>query len=165
MLVDTGDAYRPVPARLVAAIETGRDRIRLTPEGEEAFAAAPEVEPQVVRTDTPTLIRYMPRDLERLIVAGEPVPPRRSRRWVVGAVLGAVGGVGLMAGPVLVAEGVGGRARWLWIVLPLAVLAAGIWVIWTAMSSESERPLSRREKLWDAATAVLAISPRTRKRG
>ena len=163
--VDTGDAYRAVPAGLLAQIDIAGNRIRLTPEGEAAFAAAPEVQPRVLRGDGPRLVRHLPRELDRLLVAGRPERTRRSRLWYVGALLVAMGAVGAMAGPVAAVEGVGGTLRWLWVAIPVAVLVLGAAALWTALGRDSPRRLSAREKASDALTAALGISPRTRRRG
>ena len=47
----------------------------------------------------------------------------------------------------------------------LLVLALGAWAFWIAMSRDSPRLLTRREKLSDAVTAIVGITPRTRRRG
>jgi hypothetical protein len=161
VLVDTGSAYRPVPARFLEQIETLGQRVRLTPEGEEAFAAAPGVEPRVAASDAPGLVRYVPRELDRLLVAGEPERTRHSPLWYVGGLLAVVGGIGAMAGAVPAAEGTGGSLRWLWIAVPVALFAAGLVLLWAALGRER----STGEKASEAATAILGISPRTRRRG
>ncbi len=165
LVLDTGDASRPLSARFVAHIDTGAHAVRLTPEGEEALAASPEVHPRIRRAETPQLVRYIPRQLDRLLIAGERVPPRHSRLWYVGGALVLVGGVGSMAGPIVTASGVGGSLRWLWIVVPVAVLILGACALWTAIGRDSPRQLSRREKAADAMAAIIGISPPTRKRG
>jgi hypothetical protein len=165
LVVDTGDAYRPVPARLLMQIETEPRVVRLTREGEETLAAAPEIEPRVRSADTPQLVRHIPGQLSRLMIAGQRPRGSLSRLWLVGAPLVVLGGVGIMVGSLLTAEGAGGELRWLWVLIPLVVLAAGAWTLWLAMSRDSPRRLTRREKLWDAFTAILGITPRTRRRG
>jgi hypothetical protein len=165
LLVDTGDGYRPVLARFVAQIETRRQAIRLTPAGEEAFAASPSVRPAVRRSDTARLIRYVPRDFDRLMVAGERPASGHHRRWYVGAALVMVGLVASMIGPIPTAAGVGGSLRWLWIAIPATVLVLGAAALWTAIGRDNPRPLSASEKLADALALVFAMSPRTRRRG
>ena len=164
LLIDTGDAYRPVPTTLIAAIESPGNAVRLRSEGESALASAPEVEPRVRNVDTPQLVRHIPVQFQRLTVPGRS-RQTRSRLWYVGAPLVVMGGVGLMAGPILAAEGVGGALRWIWIAAPLMVFALGAWTFWLAMSRDSPRRLTRREKLSDAVTAIFGITPRTRRRG
>lgn len=164
LLIDTGDAYRPIPATFVEAIESVGHAVRLRDDAETAFARAPEVEPRVRNVDTSQLIRHIPGQFQRLVVPGHRRRPR-SRLWYVGAPLIVVGGVGLMAGPILTAEGVGGPLRWIWVATPLIVFALGAWAFWAAMSRDSPRRLTRREKLSDAVTAIVGITPRTRHRG
>jgi hypothetical protein len=164
LLIDTGDAYRPIPAAFIESIESVGHAVRLGNDAERAFAGAPEIESRVRNADTPQLIRHIPAQFQHLVVAGQP-RRARSRLWYVGAPLIVIGGVGLMAGPILTAEGVGGRLRWVWVAAPLIVLGLGAWAFWAAMSRDSPRRLTRREKLSDAVTAVVGITPRTRRRG
>ena len=165
VVADLGDAFRPVAAELIAEIEAEGRRIRLTGEGEEALASAAAVHPYVRQGDSPGLVRYIPRELDRLLVAGEHVGSRRSGLWYVGGALALVGGVGTMGGPILTAEGIGGGLRWLWVALPLSALVLGAGLLWTAMSRDSPTRLSPRDKAADAVSAIFGISPRTRKRG
>jgi hypothetical protein len=165
VVADLGDAYKPVPARFIARIETVGQRIRLTPDGETALARASTVEPVVQQGDSPRIVRHIPRELDPLLVAGESVRTRRSRLWYAGGACVVAGGVGAMAGPVLAAEGIGGDARWLWVALPVAVLVLGARLLWAAMGRDSPARLSRRDKAADAVSAIFGISPRTRKRG
>jgi hypothetical protein len=162
--VDTGDAYRPVPTRHLASIELAGNLVTLTPEGERALEEARAVEPRIRREDTPILVRHVPRSLYRLAVASES-RSTRSKLWFVGAPLVVLGGVGLMAGPILTAEGVGGDLRWVWVVVPLAVFLAGCWALWAALGRDSPRPLSTRDKISDAISGIFGITPRTRRRG
>jgi hypothetical protein len=165
LLVDTGHAYRPVPARFLEQIELLGEVVRLTPEGEAALRASAEVEPRVQIADSPNLVRYVPRELERLVVPGEPVRRSHSPRWWIGGVLLAAGALGAVTGPVLTAENVGGSLRWLWLAAPAAILALGAWTLWSAIGRDSPERLSRGEKAADALTLILGVSPRTRKRG
>jgi hypothetical protein len=66
VVTDMGDAYRPVRADLIAEIETEARAIRLTVEGEDALASAAPVDPQVRQGDSAGLVRYIPRELDRL---------------------------------------------------------------------------------------------------
>ena len=166
LVVDTGDAYRAASVRFLARIDTGSRVVLLTPAAAAAIAAAPAVEPHVVRDDASSrLVRHLPRELDRFVVLGERAPSRRSSLWYVGGAGVVVGGVGLVAGPLAAAEGVGGSWRWVWVAAPLVVLVAGAWALWTAMSRDSRRQLSRREKIADAFTSSFGVSPRTRRRG
>ena len=78
LLIDTGDAYRPIPARFIEAIESVGHAIRLGNDAEGAFAAVPEAEPRVRNVDTPQLIRHIPAQFQCLVVAG--ITPRTRRR-------------------------------------------------------------------------------------
>jgi hypothetical protein len=166
LVVDTGDSYRPVAARFLAQIDTVNRAVRLTRDGEEAFATAPAVHPRMQRTDTPRLVRHIPRELDRLMVAGERVASRHSALWYVGSALLLAGGVGLTAVPVVAVEA-NASAGWVWLAVgvPVAVLALGAAVLWTAMSRAGARRASVRERLADALSATLGITPRTRRRG
>jgi hypothetical protein len=164
LVVDTGDAYRPLPASVVARIESVGRVLRLTDESEGTLGEAPAVEPRVRNADTPQLVRHIPAELLGLVVPGRP-RRRRSRLWFAGAPLVVLGGVGLMTGPLLTAAGVGGELRWIWVAAPLVLFALGAGAFWIAMSRDSPRKLTRGEKLADAFTAIFGITPRTRRRG
>jgi hypothetical protein len=162
VIVDTGDAYRALPAAGVERIETVPRRIYV---GEAALAAAVVVLPSVRRAESPQVVRHIPRELDRLVVAGERVDTQRSSLWYAGGTLALVGGVGIVAGAFAAAEGVGGGLAWLWVAVPCAVLLAGATLLWLAFGRDSPRRLSAREKASDAVSALFGISPRTRRRG
>jgi hypothetical protein len=167
LVVDTGDVYRVVPTGAVARIETRAQIVRLSAAGEQALEAAPPAETRVVRTDSPALVRYVPTELDRLLVEGDPPPPRkRTGLWIAGATLILVGLVGIFVGATVTAEANARPVVWLWLLVPLAVLVAGCALLWRAMGTDSEgRQLTRREKASDALTFLLGVSPRTRRRG
>ncbi len=100
------------------------------------------------------------------MVAGERVGSRHSALWYVGAALALAGGVGLTAVPVVAVE-VDATAGWIWLAvgLPVAVLALGAALLWTAMSRAGTRRASVLERVADALSATLGITPRTRRRG
>ena len=162
VIVDTGDAYRAVPAGAVELIETVPRRVRLA---ETALTAAVVVVPSVRTTESPHVVRHIPRELDRLVVAGARVSTRRSSLRYVGGTLALIGGVGIVAGAFATAEGVGGELAWLWVAVPVAVLLAGATLLWLALGRDSPRRLSAREKASDAVSALFGISPRTRRRG
>jgi len=166
LVVDGGDAYRVVPAASVAAIETRSRTIRLTDEGEQALETSPLVEARVLRIDSPALVRYIPRGLNRMVVEGAPLPRERgSRRRVVGVVLTYVGAVALFVAAPLVATVGNGSLRWLWVLVPASVLVVGAVIAWGAIDSGRGRHLTAREKAGDVLTFMLGISPQTRRRG
>ena len=104
LVVDRGDAYRVVAAASVAAIETRGRTIRLTDEGERALEASSPVEVRVQRIDSPALVRYIPRGLDRLVIEEEPLQRERgSPHPAVGVVLTYVGAVALFVAAPLVA--------------------------------------------------------------
>jgi hypothetical protein len=163
VIVDTGDAYRAVPAAAVERIETVPRRVYV---GKAALAAAVVVVPSVRPGESPHVVRHIPRELDRLVVAGEGAPTRRSSLWYLGGgTLALIGGVGIVAGAFGAAEGVGGSLAWLWVAVPAAVLLAGATLLWLAFGRDSPRRLSAREKASDAVSALFGISPRTRRRG
>lgn len=162
VIVDSGDAYRAVPAGALERIETVPRRVYV---GEAALAAAVVVVPSVRTAESPQVVRHIPRELDRLVVAGERAPTRRSSLWYYGGTLAVIGGVGIVAGAFAAAEGVGGGLAWLWVAVPAAVLLAGATLLWLAFGRDSPRRLSAREKASDAVSALFGISPRTRRRG
>jgi hypothetical protein len=166
LVVDTGGDYRVVPSGSISSIETRPQTVRLSAAGEEALAGAPAVEPQVLRIDSPALVRHIPRELDGLLVEGGQVSAtRRSALWVLGATLTIVAGVALFVGATITAE-VGAPALvWLWLLGPLALLVTGLALLWRALGSGDGRRLNRREKASDAMTFLLGITPRTRRRG
>lgn len=166
LVVDGGDANRVVPAASVAAIETRSRTIRLTDEGEQALEVSPLVEARVQRIDSPALVRYIPRGLDRLVVEGEPPPRERgSSRRAVGVVLTYLGAVALFITAPLVATVGSGSLRWLWVLVPASVLVAGAVIVWRTIGSGEGRKLTAREKAGDVVTFLLGISPQTRRRG
>jgi len=166
LVVDRGDAYRVVPAASVASIEIRSRTIRLTDEGEQALKESPSVETRVQRMDSPALVRYIPRGLDRLVVEGEPPPRERgSRRRAVGVVLTYIGAVALFVAAPLVAAVGNGALRWLWVVVPAIVFVAGAVIVWHEIGSGEGRKLTAREKAGDVVTFLLGISPQTRRRG
>jgi hypothetical protein len=166
VVVDDGEAYRVVAAAGVARVELLPRRVRLSEEGARALATAPAVEARVVRVETPVLVRHVPAELTPLVVAGERgVASRRSRRPVIGGVLTFVGGVALFIGAPLTALGIGGSHAWLWTAVTAVPFVVGLVLLWGALESETGRRLTWREKAADAFTAVLGISPHTRRRG
>lgn len=166
LVVDRGDEYRVVAAASVAAIETRSRTVRLTDEGERALDVSPPVEARVQRIDSPALVRYIPRGLDRLVVEGE-APPREpgSRRRAVGVVLTYVGAVVLFVTVPVVATVGSGALRWLWILVPAIAFVAGGVIVWRAIGSGEGRRLTAREKAGDVVTFLLGISPQTRRRG
>jgi hypothetical protein len=162
VIVDTGDAYRALPAAGVKRIETVPRRVFVD---EAALGAAAVVVPSVRTTESPHVVRHIPRELDRLVVAGERVDTQRSSLWYAGGTLALVGGVGIVGGVFATAEGVGGGLAWLWVAVPCAVLLAGATLLWLAFGRDSPRRLSAREKASDAVSALFGISPRTRRRG
>ena len=166
LVIDAGDSYRAVSARFLARIDTVNRAVLLTPEGEEAFASSPVIHPTMQRTDTPRLVRHIPREFDRLMMAGERVAAPHTALWYVGAALAFAGGVGLTAVPVVAVE-LDASAGWIWLAvgLPLAVLALGATLLWTAMSRVGARRASVFERLADALSATLGVTPRTRRRG
>ena len=162
VIVDTGDDYRAVPAGAVERIETVQRRVFVD---EAALGAAAVVVPSVRTTESPHVVRHIPRELDRLVVAGERVDTQRSSLWYAGGTLALIGGVGIVAGAFATAEGVGGGLAWLWVAVPCVVLLAGATLLWLAFGRESPRRLSAREKASDAVSALFGISPRTRRRG
>jgi hypothetical protein len=166
LVVDSGDEYRVVPAASVAAIETSTRTVRLTDEGAHALDVSPPVEARVRRIDSPALVRYIPRGLDRLVVEGE-APPREpgSGRRAVGVVLTYVGAVVLFLTVPVVATVGSGALRWLWILVPATAFVAGGVIVWRAIGSGEGRRLTAREKAGDVVTFLLGISPPTRRRG
>ncbi len=165
LVVDGGDAYRVVPAASVAAIETRSRTIRLTDEGEQALEGSPPVEARIQRIDSPALVRYIPRGLDRLVVEGAPPRDQPSRRRAVGVVLTYLGAVALFVTAPIVATVGSGSLRWLWVLIPASVLVAGAVIVWRAIGSGEGRKLTAREKAGDVVTFLLGISPQTRRRG
>ena len=162
VIVDTGDDYRAVPAGAVERIETVQRGVFVD---EAALGAAAVVVPSVRTMESPHVVRHIPRELDRLVVAGERVDTQRSSLWYAGGTLALIGGVGIVAGAFATAEGVGGGLAWLWVAVPCAVLLAGATLLWLAFGRDSPRRLSAREKASDAVSALFGISPRTRRRG
>jgi hypothetical protein len=167
VVVDTGDSYRAISAERVLRIEALRRAVVLTTAGEEELAASPAVDARILGFESPRLVRHVPRQLDRLMVEGEPAPRQsgRSRKWVLGSVLAVVGGVAVFVGAPLTAESVGGSLRAVWVAVPAATFVAGVSLLWRSLDSGEGRRLSWAEKAGDAVTAVLGVSPRTRKRG
>lgn len=166
LVVDTGDDYRVVRAASVDRVETRPRAVRLSAGGEEALAAAPAVEPRVLRIDSPALVRHIPLELDGLLVEGEPAAaPTRSALWVFGATLTIVAGVAIFVGATITAEVGAPALAWLWLLWPLALLVTGLALLWRALGSGDGRRLGRREKASDAMTFLLGITPRTRRRG
>jgi hypothetical protein len=120
----------------------------------------------VLRVDSAALVRYVPRELDRLLVEGGPATaPARSWLWILGATLTIVAGVAIFVGATITAEVGAPAAAWLWLLGPLALLVLGVAVLWRALGSGDGRRLSRREKASDAMTFLLGVTPRTRRRG
>jgi hypothetical protein len=166
LVVDTGDDYRVVSAGAVTSVETRPRIVRLGGDGARQLAAAPAVEPRVLRVDSAALVRYVPRELDRLLVEGGPATaPARSWLWILGATLTIVAGVAIFVGATITAEVGAPAAAWLWLLGPLALLVLGVAVLWRALGSGDGRRLSRREKASDAMTFLLGVTPRTRRRG
>jgi hypothetical protein len=166
LVIDTGDAYRAVPAHSVARIETRGRAVVLTDVGAEALAAAPAVEARVRRADSPALVRHIPRALDRLVIEGEPAAAQaRARPWLAGAALTIAGIVVAFVGAPITAEAPGGPLRWLWLLVPAAAVAVGVTLLWRAIGSEDYRPLTAGEKAADVMTFLFGVSPRTRRRG
>jgi hypothetical protein len=164
LIVDTGEAYRTVAARLVAEIDVGGETIRLTPEGEAAFAAAPAIAPRTRTADGPHLVRHIPQELARLLTATAP-RRLRSRVWVAAVGLVVLAGFSVLPVNLLIEHEVGGALRWAWLAVPLALLGAAAWSASVAIDRDSPRRITLREKLADAPALVFGISPRTRRRG
>ena len=164
LLVDTGDAYRPVPAALVGEIALVGETIRLTPEGESSLAAAPEVLPRVALADGPSLVRHIPTELARLTTAAG-TARRRSSLWFVAAGLVLLAGVAILPVNLLIEHEFGGALRWAWLGVPLVLLTAAGLALSAAVDRDAGRPIPLRDKLADAPALLLGISPRTRKRG
>lgn len=166
LVVDTGDDYRVIRATAVDRVETRPRTVRLSAAGEEALAATPAVEPRVLRVDSAALVRHIPRELDGLLVAGEPAAdPAGPALWVLGATLTIVAGVAIFVGATITAEVGAPALAWLWLLLPLALLFSGLALLWRALGSGDGRRLSGREKASDAMTFLLGITPRTRRRG
>ncbi|HET7759178.1 MAG TPA: hypothetical protein VFK62_04595 [Gaiellaceae bacterium] len=166
LVVDAGNDYRVVSAAAVTSVETRPRIVRLSGDGARQLAAAPAVEPRVLRVDSAALVRYVPRELDRLLVDGGPATaPARPGLWILGATLTIVAGVAIFVGATITAEVGAPGAAWLWLLGPLALLVLGLAVLWRALGSGEGRRLSRREKASDAMTFLLGITPRTRQRG
>jgi hypothetical protein len=164
LLVDTGDAYRPVPAAHVAEVQLGGETIRLTPRGDAAFAAATPVEPRTNPAEGPRLVRHIPPELARLLTAGG---RRRSRSglWYVAGAFVLLAAFAILPVNLLIEHEVGAALRWGWLAIPLLLLAAAGWAIAAAIDRDAGRRIPLREKLADAPAMLLGISPRTRRRG
>ena len=166
LVVDTGDAYRAVAARHVARADLGAETVWLTQEGEAAFRAAPAIAPEHRRAEGPHLVRHIPPELASLVTStGTRRRRRRSRLWLVAVALVLLAGFSILPVNLLIEHEVGGAARWVWLALPLLLLAAAAWAALVAMDRDSARRLPLREKLADAPSLLFGISPRTRKRG
>jgi hypothetical protein len=164
LLVDTGDAYRPVPADGVAEVQMGGETIVLSPRGDAAFAASHAVDPRTNPAEGPRLVRHIPPELMRLMTAGG---TRRSRSglWFVGGGLVLVAGFAILPVHLLIEHEVGGAARGAWLADPVLLLVAGGWAIGAAIDRDAGRRVPLRDKLADAPALFLGISPRTRNRG
>jgi hypothetical protein len=159
LLVDADRAVRAVPLEAVTRVELQPQRIALA-EGEW-----PAVEAHVVRFESARLVRYVPRELDRVTVEGEaPARLRASPLWIAGTLLFSVGGLALFVGIGLAIERVGGGRAWLWVVVPALVALAGLGLLWRGLSTGPGRGLSPRERLALAGSFVLGISPPQRKR-
>ena len=166
LVVDTGDDYRVVSVGAVSSVETRPRIVRLSSDGDRQLAAAPAVEPRVLRVDSAALVRHVPRELDRLLVEGGPAPsPARSGLWILGATLTIVAGLAIFVGATITAEVGVPAAVWLWLLGPLVLMVLGLALLWRALGSGDGRRLSRREKASDAMTFLLGITPRTRRRG
>lgn len=165
LVLETTDGFRALRLGAVARVELLPRRIVLSAEGERELAGASSVEARVVRTETPRLVRHLPRELDRVSVEGEP-PSRRGfdPLWVTGTALAAVGGVVLFTGVPLMVERVGGGLAWLWVAVPAAVFALGLVLLWRALAAGHGSGLTRAERAGDAAAFVLGISPPERRR-
>jgi hypothetical protein len=164
LLVDTGDAYRPVPAAEVAEVQMGGHTILLTAGGERAFAAAPAVDPRTNPAEGPRLVRHIPPELLRLMTSGG-TRRSRSRLWFVGGGLVLLAGFAILPVHLLIEHEVGGAARWAWLAVPLGLLVAAGWAFAAAIDRDAGRRVPLRAKLADAPALFLGISPGTRKRG
>ncbi len=164
LVVDLGDdGFRAVPVTEVAQVEMLPRRVALA---EHALERAEPVEARVVRIETPQLVRFVPRELDRITVEGKPPPRERvSPLWPVGTLLTFVAGVVLFTGIPLDIEGVGGSLAWLWVAIPGGLFALGILLLWRALATGHGRRLTRFERFGDAVAFVLGISPPERRRG
>ena len=164
LLVDTGDEYRAVPAAEVAAVELVGEPVRLTPAGEETFAAAPPATPHTGGADGPSLVRYVPTELSRLATATGK-RRSRSRLWLLAGGLVLLAGFAILPANLLIEQEAGGPLKWAWLAGPVVLLGVAAWVASAAIDREAGRPVPLREKLADAPALLLGISPRTAKRG
>jgi hypothetical protein len=165
LIVDAGEAYRAVPARLVARIDLGAEAVSLTDEGEAAFAAAPAIAPEHRRAEGPHLVRHIPPDLGTVVTSTGRRRRRRSRLWPLAGALVLLAGFSILPVNLLIEHEVGGALRWAWLAAPMLLLGAAAWAALVAMGRDSPRRLPLREKLADAPSLLFGISPRTRKRG
>jgi hypothetical protein len=166
LIVDSGDAYRPLPVRLVSAIDVGTEWVTLSPEGEAALAAAPAVTPTHRGAEGPHLVRHVPRELGPLVTATRPRRRRRrSRLWPLAGGLVLLAGFSILPVNLLIEHEVGGALRWAWLAVPALLLALAAWAALAAIDRDSPRAVPLREKLADAPSILFGVSPRTRKRG
>jgi hypothetical protein len=160
LLVDTEGTVRAVPVEAVERVELRPRRILLADESEWPAVAA-----RVVRVESPRLVRYVPRELDRVTVEGTATPGlRASPVWLFGVALFTIGGVMLFVGASLAIEGAGGGPSWLWVVVPGIVTLVGAALLWRGLSTGPGSGLSARERVALAGSFVLGISPPERRR-
>ena len=165
LIVDTGDAYRAVRASGVARVDLGAETVWLTAEGESTFRAAAAIAPSHRPAEGPHLVRHIPPELGRLVTSTGMRRRRRSRLWPVAIALVLLAGFSILPVNLLIEHEVGGALRWAWLAVPVLLLAAAAWAVLVAMDRDSPRRLPLGEKLADAPSLLLGVSPRTRKRG
>jgi hypothetical protein len=163
LVVDDGQVFRAVPARHAAEINLVDEVVRLTPEGEAAFAAAPVVEPVHTGPDPAHLIRHIPAELDRIVTTEGTARPH-SALWLAGGLALVFAGVAILPAHLLMENEVGGPLRFAWMLLPVVFLTVAVWLLFAAADADGKRKLTLREKLDDAPAFLLGVSPRTRTR-
>jgi hypothetical protein len=153
--------FHPLDTRFIAQIDVDRRVIRVTDGGGTALASAPSVTPQRAKSDGEPLIRFIPAELQRLVVAGAGPEPS-SWRWALAIVL-AVFAAFMLLPAHLIIERVGALG-WLLMVVPVGLLGATAWAMSTAAEAERGSPIALGEKVATLPSFLLGSSPWPTKR-